>query len=70
MVDDVMVEAGSNVSIGCPGMTRNTFVVQLGMVSSKMSIVTIFGHNFISKNSLSSIINLIFFVKILLHIWN
>ena len=29
MVDDVMVEAGSNVSIGCPGMTRNTFVVQL-----------------------------------------
>ena len=24
-----MVEAGSNVSIGCPGMTRNTFVVQL-----------------------------------------
>ena len=29
MVDDVMVEANSNVSIGCPGMTRNTFVVQL-----------------------------------------
>ena len=29
MVDEVMVEAGSNVSIGCPGMTRNTFVVQL-----------------------------------------
>ena len=24
-----MVEAGTNVSIGCPGMTRNTFVVQL-----------------------------------------
>lgn len=24
-----MVEAGSNVSLGCPGMTRNTFVVQL-----------------------------------------
>ena len=23
------MEAGSNVSIGCPGMTRNTFVVQL-----------------------------------------
>ena len=29
LVDEVMVEAGSNVSIGCPGMTRNTFVVQL-----------------------------------------
>ena len=29
MVDDVLVEANSNVSIGCPGMTRNTFVVQL-----------------------------------------
>lgn len=29
MVDEVMVEAGSNISIGCPGMTRNTFVVQL-----------------------------------------
>ena len=29
MVDDVMVEARSNVSIGCPGMTGNTFVVQL-----------------------------------------
>ena len=29
MVDEVMVEANSNVSIGCPGMTRNTFVVQL-----------------------------------------
>jgi len=27
--DDVLVEAGTNVSIGCPGMTRNTFVVQL-----------------------------------------
>ena len=24
-----MVEAGSNVSLGCPGMTRNTYVVQL-----------------------------------------
>ena len=24
-----MVEAGSNMSVGCPGMTRNTFVVQL-----------------------------------------
>ena len=29
LVDDVLVEAGTNVSIGCPGMTRNTFVVQL-----------------------------------------
>ena len=29
MVDDVIVEAGSNISLGCPGMTRNTFVVQL-----------------------------------------
>ena len=29
MVDEVMVEAGSNMSVGCPGMTRNTFVVQL-----------------------------------------
>ncbi len=29
MLDEVMVEAGTNVSIGCPGMTRNTFVVQL-----------------------------------------
>lgn len=28
-MDDVLVEAGTNVSIGCPGMTRNTFVVQL-----------------------------------------
>lgn len=47
LVDDVMVEAGSNVSIGCPGMTRNTFVVQLewrcrgecgGMPASKKSL--------------------------------
>ena len=29
LTDDVLVEAGTNVSIGCPGMTRNTFVVQL-----------------------------------------
>jgi hypothetical protein len=28
LIDDVLVEAGTNVSIGCPGMTRNTFVVQ------------------------------------------
>ena len=29
LTDEVLVEAGTNVSIGCPGMTRNTFVVQL-----------------------------------------
>ena len=29
LVDDVIVEAGTNISIGCPGITRNTFVVQL-----------------------------------------
>ena len=29
LVDDVIVEAGTNISIGCPGVTRNTFVVQL-----------------------------------------
>ena len=29
MVTDVMAEAGTNMSIGCPGITRNTFVVHL-----------------------------------------
>lgn len=29
MVNEVMAEAGTNMSIGCPGVTRNTFVVQL-----------------------------------------
>ena len=29
MVSDVMAEAGTNMSIGCPGITRNTFVVHL-----------------------------------------
>ena len=29
MVSEVMAEAGTNMSIGCPGITRNTFVVHL-----------------------------------------
>ena len=29
MVNEVLAEAGTNMSIGCPGVTRNTFVVQL-----------------------------------------
>lgn len=29
MINDVLAEAGTNMSIGCPGVTRNTFVVQL-----------------------------------------
>jgi len=29
LVENVRAEAGTNISIGCPGMTRNTFVVQL-----------------------------------------
>lgn len=29
LVDNVLVESGTNISIGCPGMTRNTFVVQI-----------------------------------------
>jgi hypothetical protein len=29
LVDEVIVESGTNISIGCPGITRNTFVVQL-----------------------------------------
>ena len=29
MVSEVMAEAGSNMSIGCPGITRNTFVVNV-----------------------------------------
>ena len=28
-MEDVLVESGTNMSIGCPGLTRNTFVVQL-----------------------------------------
>ena len=31
-MDDVLVESGTNISIGCPGMTRNTFVVQIEWV--------------------------------------
>ena len=27
--EDVLVESGTNMSIGCPGLKRNTFVVQL-----------------------------------------
>ena len=29
MVNEVLAEAGTNMSIGCPGVTMNTFVVQL-----------------------------------------
>ena len=29
MINEVLAEAGTNMSIGCPGVTRNTFVVQL-----------------------------------------
>ncbi len=29
LIDEVVVESGTNISIGCPGITRNTFVVQL-----------------------------------------
>ena len=29
MVEEVLVESNTNMSIGCPGLTRNTFVVQL-----------------------------------------
>ena len=28
-MDEVLVESNTNISIGCPGITRNTFVVQL-----------------------------------------
>ena len=29
LTEEVLVESGTNISIGCPGLTRNTFVVQL-----------------------------------------
>ena len=29
VTDEVLVESNTNMSIGCPGITRNTFVVQL-----------------------------------------
>jgi hypothetical protein len=32
LIEEVLVEAGTNMSIGCPGLTRNTFVVQLEWV--------------------------------------
>ena len=44
--EEVLVESGTNMSIGCPGLTRNTFVVQLewrcssGRCGSQSKIVT------------------------------
>ncbi|XP_059092018.1 tyrosine-protein phosphatase 99A-like [Tigriopus californicus] len=29
LIDDVLVESGTNMSLGCPGMTQNTFVVHI-----------------------------------------
>lgn len=29
IIDEVIAESGTNISIGCPGITQNTFVIQV-----------------------------------------